>query len=87
MTFRLSWRGETWTDEDVLAMDLITVQDILGGDLENFDPWTGPAQVLAYVAALTARTTSRDLDEIIEEVRHAPAGELLSAIEPRTEEG
>lgn len=88
MKFQLTWRGESWTDEDVLAMDLVTVQYVLGGDLENFDPWTGPAQIVAYIAALSSRTSDRDLDDVLTEVRQAPADELLSAIAPRiTEEG
>lgn len=86
MRFTLTWRGQSWTDEDVLAMDLVTVQFILGGAWENFDPWTGPAQVVAFIAALVARSTGRDFNEILAEVRGAKADELLNAIEPREEE-
>lgn len=83
MKFTLTWRGQSWTDDEVLAMDLVTVQHILGGGLENFDPWTGPAQVLAFVSALVSRDTGRDLDDVLAEIRHAPAEELVAAITPR----
>lgn len=83
MSFRLTWRGQSWTDADVLVMDLVTVQILLGGEWSNFDPWSGPTQALALVAALVARTSGRSLAEVVDEVRAAPAAELLNALEPR----
>lgn len=86
MRFRLTWRGQIFTDADVLAMDLVTVQALLGDGWANATPFTGPAQVLAFTAALVARTSDRPFDEVLDEIRNAPADELVTAFEPVNEE-
>lgn len=79
----ITWGARTWTDDDVLAADLVSVQLLLGGSWENVDPWAGPAQLMAMIAALECRTTGRDLDEVVTEVKMTPADELLAAISAR----
>lgn len=81
--FVITWGARSWSDEDVLAGDLVSIQLLLGGSWENCDPWAGPVQLMAFITALECRTTDRDLDEVMAEVRNSPAGEVLDAIRER----
>lgn len=82
--FVITWGTRSWTDDDLLAGDLVSLQLLLGGSWENCDPWSGPAQLMAMIAALECRTSGRDLDEVMAEVRDSPAGDVLDAIKERT---
>lgn len=79
----ITWGTRSWTDDDVLAADLVSVQLIIGGGFESCDPFFGPVQLVAMIAALECRTTGRDLDEVVVEVKTTPAAELLDAIRVR----
>ena len=76
MTWAISWRDRRWSEDDVLAADLVTVQMILDGDWSDCTPTAGPAQLVAFVAALESRSTGRDLQEVTDEVRMSPASEF-----------
>lgn len=80
----ITWGERKWLDDDVLAGDLVSVQLLLGGSWENCDPLAGPVQLMAMITALECRTTGRDLDEVMAEVRMSPAAELLAAVQTRT---
>lgn len=82
MRFRITWRGQSFTDADVLAKDLVAVQSVLGDGWSNFTPWSGPAQVVTLTAAVLARTTGRAFAELVDELLGAPAEELVSALAP-----
>lgn len=81
--FVITWGARSWTDEDVTAGDLCSIQLLLGGSWENCDPWSGPAQLMAMITALECRTSGRDLDAVMAEVRDSPAADLLASIGER----
>ena len=80
MNWTITWGERSWTDADLLAGDLVSVQLLLGGSWENCDPLSGPVQLMAMISALECRTSGRDLDEVMDEVKMTPATELLDAI-------
>lgn len=82
----ITWGERSWTDEDVLAGDLVSVTLLIGGSWENCEPAAGPAQLMAMIAALECRTTGRDLDEVMAEIKTTPAHRLLDAFEVRKRE-
>lgn len=79
----ITWGERSWTDEDVQAQDLVSVQLLIGGSWENCEPMAGPVQLMAMIAALECRSSGRDLDEVMQEIRESPAGGLLAAFSPR----
>lgn len=79
----ITWGARTWTDENLLAADLAAVQLLLGGSWENLDPWSGPVQLMAMIAALECRASDRNLDEVMQEIRESPATDVLDAIRER----
>lgn len=81
--WKITWGARTWTEDDLLAGDLVSVQILLGGSWTRMDPWSGPAELLAFITALECRTSGRDLDEVMREVRESPAVDVLTAIEER----
>lgn len=79
----ITWGARSWTDEDVLAGDLVSIQLLIGGSWENCEPTAGPVQLMAMIAALECRTSGRDLDEVMAEIRTSPAAEVAGAITAR----
>lgn len=83
----ITWGERSWTDNEVLAGDMASIQLLLGGGWENVDPWAGPLQLMGTIAALETRASGRELLEVMAEVRDSPATELLDAIQPRDPAG
>lgn len=89
----IRWQGHQWTDDDLTAADLCSVQILL--DVNDgwaaCDPWRGPVQLSAMIAALYVRATAggdaqaatESLASVIADIHSAPAEELLSAISER----
>lgn len=89
----IRWQGHEWTDEDLTAADLCSVQVLLGVEdgWAACDPWRGPVQLSAMIAALYVRATSAGdadvataaLTGVINEIHSSPAEMLLNAISER----
>lgn len=79
----ITWGENRWTDDDLTGGDLVSVQLLLGGSWENLDPWAGPVQLMAMITALECRSTGRDLDEVMAEIRESSATLVLAAIHAR----
>ena len=84
----ITWGERSWREADVTGADLISIGVLIGDAWENVDPFRGPQQLMAMIAALECRTTGRDLDAVMAEIRNTPASELLAAlhVEKRTVE-
>lgn len=76
----ITWGERSWTDADVRAADLASIQLLIGGSWENCEPFAGPSQLMAMITALECRTSGRDLDAVMAEVRDSPAADLVAAI-------
>lgn len=81
----ITWGERTWTDEDVTGADLLSIGLLIGDSWENCDPFRGPQQLMAMIAALECRTSERDLDDVMAEISASPATELLGALSARVE--
>lgn len=81
----ISWAGSAWTDDDLTAADLCTVQLLIGGGWESCDPWRGPLQLSAMIAALVMRELGEGVDagEVLDQVRSSSGADLLAAIDVR----
>lgn len=89
----IRWQGHEWTDEDLTAADLCSVQILL--DVNDgwaaCDPWRGPVQLSAMIAALFVRATAggdaqaatASLATVIAAIHGSPAEQLLNAISER----
>lgn len=80
----ITWGTRSWTDDDALGADMAVVQMLIGGGWAELDPWAGPLQLMAWIAALEARTSGRDAEEVIAEVRDSPAEEVVGALAARS---
>ena len=83
MTWVIAWRGQAWTEDDLLAGDLATVQALTDGTWVECNPWRGPVELMAMIATLAARTEHRDVQAVLDEIRLSPAAEVQQAIARR----
>lgn len=79
----IAWDGQVWTESDVLAADLATVQALVEDGWSSCDPWRGPMELMAMIATLVARRAERDVREVLAEVGLASAEKLQTAIARR----
>lgn len=79
--WKITWAGQTFTGDDLIASDLIDLQLLLGDGWRSCDPWTGPLHLVALIAVYTARTIGTDLDVVREQLKAVPAKELLAALD------
>lgn len=82
--WEIVWGERSWTDDDVLGSDMADVQLLIGGDWTTLDPWGGPLQLMAWITTLECRTTGRDLQEVMQEIRESPADEIVAALRARS---
>lgn len=80
--WRIAWGDHAWTDADLLASDVASVQSLVGGGWETCNPWAGPMEVMAMIATLEARTVDRPVADVLAELATVPAVRLLDAITP-----
>lgn len=81
LSWRITWRGVTFTDADMIGADLCAAQLMLGADgWAAVDPTRGPIQLSATICVAVHRLTGRPLEELQAEVGAAPLGELLGAL-------
>jgi hypothetical protein len=79
--WKITWAGQTFTGDDLIAADLIDLQLILDDGWRSCDPWTGPLHLAALIAVYTARTTGADPGIVREQLKSVPARELLAALD------
>lgn len=77
----ITWAGQTFTGEDLIASDLIDLQILLGDGWASCDPWAGPLHLSTLIAVYTARTTGADMAVVREHLKSVPATELLAALD------
>lgn len=77
-----TWGGKTWTQEDLTAGDCVAIQQLAGGGFECLDPFAGPLQMAAMIAAVYGRLADHPPLVVFEQLRIAPAAELLDAVTP-----
>lgn len=81
--WQITWGTRTWTDDDVTGADLISIGVLVGDSWENCDPFRGPQNLMAFIAALECRTAERALEEVMAELAASPATEILGALSLR----
>lgn len=85
--FTITVAEHTFTDEDLLAQDLIDAQVFgRGAGLDGWtagDPWAGPLELINLTSVVLARLTGREYQPIAETLRDSSAVELMSIIRAR----
>ena len=77
----------TFTDEDLLAQDLIDAQVFArSAGIDGWsasDPWAGPLELINVTSVVLARLTGGDYQAIAETLRGSSALELMAIIKGR----
>lgn len=79
--WKITWDGDSFTGDDLLASDLIDLQLLLGDGWRSCDPWTGPLHLTAMIAVYRARTRGDDLAAVSEQLKMVPARDLLATLD------
>ncbi|MEM9516041.1 MAG: hypothetical protein AAGA42_14410 [Actinomycetota bacterium] len=92
--WRITWKGRSWTDQDLTGQHLSVLSLIVGSDeyeLLDMDPRQGHQRLMNMIAALQVVAHSVDVDEVdalagvlakaINEIRETSAVEILGSIE------
>lgn len=78
--WKLTWRGTTYTEDDVIGADLFTAEIVTGDGLFSADPSRGFVHAVNLFAILAARIGGRDFQEVVNEIATAPAAEVAGLL-------
>lgn len=76
MTWKLTWREHTFTEDDLTGADLYAAQLVTGDGWRSCDPRQGPIHASNLAAVLVARTTDSAFKDVIAEMASASAAEV-----------
>ena len=83
-TWRITFEGHEWTDEDVNAAHLFTVAELL--DKTGWDaisPWSGPRQLMTWLAVLTASAEGVEVPDALQRIFALNVSQLLDTLATR----
>jgi hypothetical protein len=81
MSWRITWGDVSFTDDDLTVQDLCAVEQLHAAPgWHFFDVQRGPTYVAMIIVAYLARTTGRDVQELLAEVQAAKASTLMAAL-------
>lgn len=80
MSWKLTWRGKTYTEDDVIGADLFTAEVVTPDGLFSADPTRGWIHAANLFAILAARIDGRDFQEVVGEIAAAPASEVAGLV-------
>lgn len=81
--WQITYAGHTFTDDDLTVGDAIMIQTLAGGGWAALNPWAGPRELVAVVAAVVARLSDTTAGVVAEKLNAEPVAEVLAMLEPR----
>ena len=79
-SWSLTWKGKTWTEDDLTSAHLAAIAAGRGVDDWDFNPTKGPLRLLCVLAAFISFELEKPLALVLEDLRSVPAVELVAAL-------
>lgn len=79
--WKITWRDNTWTSDEMKAAHMLSVAELLGSDQwESVSPLSGPLALGAWLTVLIASGNGGDLAAARDEVYQAPIADIVDSL-------
>lgn len=77
----LHYHGHKWTEDDLTGEDLAALAVLLGDSWGQMNPVNGPLALLSFVTVLEARTCTREMQDVANELQAMKATDIVNILE------